>query len=83
MTFGSSQKIESAAELADFIGRLASDIESGKTPLSNDTVVAFLDALAGCLEDFEGRCLHQGIDPASVNPYTQFADALDAATVYD
>lgn len=78
-----SRQICSVTDLIEFVGQLVADIESGRTPLTNSTVASYLEAFAGSLEDFEGRCHNRGEDPASINPYKQIADALDAATIYD
>jgi hypothetical protein len=75
--------IQTKHELADFIYQLADQIRGGVIPIDNYTVPNYLEALAACINNFDGFYLNRGISPESVGPYQLLADALDSATVYD
>jgi hypothetical protein len=75
--------IQTKHELAEFVYQLASQIRSGAIPLDNYTVPNYLEALAACVDNFDGFYINRGIAPESISPYQLIADALDSATVYD
>jgi hypothetical protein len=80
--FHNRPRVESREEFIAFIFRLLD--ENDAVPWENDTAYAFLQGLAGWLEDADGFYANTGESRDLSKPDWQvFADALSAATVYE
>jgi hypothetical protein len=77
-------EVHTRSDLAAFVHALAADLQTNSAGWENTTLPAFLDALAGYLNDLPGWCRNMApdIDPETAH-WRLMAVALSGASVYE
>ncbi len=77
------QQIESREQFIAFVERLSNESGSQHPPWQNDTLPAFLSAMAAWTADMDGYFRNSGQPVPSVPTWRLFAQILAAARVYE
>ena len=76
-------RVQSRADLVEFLGALVEDLRARPNQVGNDTTVSYLDGLYGWAHGMDGYFLGRGEPPPTAPSWRLFAQMITAALVYE
>lgn len=77
------EKVETRADLSEFVLALLKDFESNSAEWENASLSDFLEAMSGWIEDMDGYYKNQGKLFNEDQPWKVFAEILYASKIYE
>ena len=76
-------EIESKDDLVEFIELLVNELEINPNGWENCSLIDYLSAMAGWIEDYDGSCINKNQQPLREPSWDLFAQILNAASCYE